>query len=32
MVLDSNMFDGHFVCSTGDVSTETILEYIKLDV
>lgn len=21
--------DGHFVCSTGDVSTETILEYIK---
>jgi len=21
--------DGHFVCSTGDVSTETIREYIK---
>lgn len=21
--------DGHFVCSTGDVSTETILEYIR---
>ena len=21
--------DGHFVCSTGDVSTETILKYIR---